>query len=165
MPNNNFNQTKKILTLIVDAQKKPFEGLGKPEVLKHNLADCWSRRIDDINKLNYQKKKQNSTPRKKRMTREGRMNSGKEWVKTFNGKNIIKGYAKWFGVDSICAITELKIIGVLIPENLENQIRKSYKSRIELKNKRKKQKELERMEWDDNFEFIDEDSNVNYFWF
>jgi hypothetical protein len=99
------------------------------------------------------------------MTREGRMNSGKEWVKTFNGKNIIKGYAKWFGVDSICAITELKIIGVLIPENLENQIRKSYKSRIELKNKRKKQKELERMEWDDNFEFIDEDSNVNYFWF
>lgn len=50
---NDAKTIKKILTLLVDAQKNPFEGLGKPEVLKHNLAGCWSRRIDDINRLVY----------------------------------------------------------------------------------------------------------------
>ena len=51
--NNDTKTIKKILTLIADAQKNPFEGLGKPEALKHNLAGCWSRRIDDINRLVY----------------------------------------------------------------------------------------------------------------
>lgn len=31
---------RKIFNLIADAQRNPFEGLGKPEALKHNLAGC-----------------------------------------------------------------------------------------------------------------------------
>jgi len=31
----------------------PFEGIGKPEPLKENLAGFWSRRIDDTNRLVY----------------------------------------------------------------------------------------------------------------
>jgi toxin YoeB len=31
----------------------PFEGIGKPELLKENLAGFWSRRIDDTNPLVY----------------------------------------------------------------------------------------------------------------
>ncbi|WP_441004770.1 Txe/YoeB family addiction module toxin [Microbacterium sp. CFBP 8794] len=31
----------------------PFEGIGKPEVLKHALAGAWSRRIDGANRLVY----------------------------------------------------------------------------------------------------------------
>ncbi|EMN6592183.1 Txe/YoeB family addiction module toxin, partial [Escherichia coli] len=36
---------KKINELIKDATRTPFEGKGKPEPLKHNLAGFWSRRI------------------------------------------------------------------------------------------------------------------------
>lgn len=31
----------------------PFEGIGKPEALKHALAGAWSRRIDEANRLVY----------------------------------------------------------------------------------------------------------------
>lgn len=51
---NDAKTIRKIFNLIADAQKNPFDGLGKPEALKHNLAGCWSRRIDDKNRLVYQ---------------------------------------------------------------------------------------------------------------
>jgi toxin YoeB len=28
--------------------------IGKPEALKHSLSGCWSRRIDETNRLVYQ---------------------------------------------------------------------------------------------------------------
>jgi len=37
---------KKINVLIKDIQRTPFEGKGKPEPLKYDLAGFWSRRID-----------------------------------------------------------------------------------------------------------------------
>jgi toxin YoeB len=45
---------KRINDLIRDAQRSPFEGIGKPEALKHSLSGCWSRRIDETNRLVYQ---------------------------------------------------------------------------------------------------------------
>lgn len=36
----------KIIALIEAVLKSPFEGIGKPEPLRHELAGCWSRRID-----------------------------------------------------------------------------------------------------------------------
>jgi toxin YoeB len=33
--------------------RSPFEGIGKPELLKENLSGFWSRRIDDTNRLVY----------------------------------------------------------------------------------------------------------------
>ena len=44
---------KRINKLIRDTQRSPFEGIGKPEALKENLAGFWSRRIDDTNRLVY----------------------------------------------------------------------------------------------------------------
>jgi len=44
---------KRINTLIKDIQRTPFEGLGKPEPLKHGLAGYWSRRITDEHRLIY----------------------------------------------------------------------------------------------------------------
>ncbi|MAM89580.1 MAG: Txe/YoeB family addiction module toxin [unclassified Hahellaceae] len=44
---------KRINKLINDAQRNPFEGVGKPEPLKENLAGFWSRRIDETNRLVY----------------------------------------------------------------------------------------------------------------
>lgn len=44
---------KKINELVRDTMRQPFEGLGKPEALKENLAGCWSRRIDQEHRLVY----------------------------------------------------------------------------------------------------------------
>lgn len=43
----------KVLELIQDIEKHPFEGLGKPEPLKGNLKGFWSRRITDEHRLVY----------------------------------------------------------------------------------------------------------------
>ena len=48
---------KKILhrinTLIRDTRRSPFEGIGKPEPLKHGLAGYWSRRITQEDRMVY----------------------------------------------------------------------------------------------------------------
>jgi toxin YoeB len=43
----------RINKLIIDTQRSPFEGIGKPEPLRENLSGFWSRRIDDTNRLVY----------------------------------------------------------------------------------------------------------------
>lgn len=43
----------KIVDLIENTLASPFEGLGKPEPLKFELAGCWSRRIDQEHRLVY----------------------------------------------------------------------------------------------------------------
>jgi toxin YoeB len=44
---------KRVNKLIMDTQRSPYEGIGKPEPLKENLSGFWSRRIDDANRLVY----------------------------------------------------------------------------------------------------------------
>jgi toxin YoeB len=44
---------RRINRLITDTLRSPFDGIGKPEALKQNLAGFWSRRIDDANRLVY----------------------------------------------------------------------------------------------------------------
>ena len=39
---------KRINLLIKDIQREPFAGIGKPELLRHDLSGFWSRRIVDI---------------------------------------------------------------------------------------------------------------------
>ena len=45
---------KKISELIKAIQINPFEGIGKPEALKHDLIGYWSRRIDAEHRIIYQ---------------------------------------------------------------------------------------------------------------
>lgn len=44
---------KRINLLIKDIQRKPYEGIGKPEPLKHGLSGYWSRRITDEHRIVY----------------------------------------------------------------------------------------------------------------
>lgn len=44
---------KRINLLIQDIQRSPFEGIGKPEHLKHALSGYWSRRINDEHRFVY----------------------------------------------------------------------------------------------------------------
>ena len=45
---------RKINELIKSIKRTPFEGIGKPEPLKFDLAGFWSRRIDREHRLVYQ---------------------------------------------------------------------------------------------------------------
>jgi toxin YoeB len=43
----------RINTLVREIQQAPFEGIGKPEPLKHGLSGYWSRRINDEHRIIY----------------------------------------------------------------------------------------------------------------
>ncbi|MDF1643525.1 MAG: Txe/YoeB family addiction module toxin [Pseudomonadales bacterium] len=57
--NTDRKMIKRINTLIKDIKRSPYEGIGKPEPLKHGLASYWSRRINDEHRIVY--KFQNDT--------------------------------------------------------------------------------------------------------
>ena len=44
---------RRIHKLIKDTTRHPFEGLGKPEPLRHDLAGYWARRITDEHRMVY----------------------------------------------------------------------------------------------------------------
>jgi toxin YoeB len=52
-----FKQDKKIanriLDLVENTTKNPFEGIGKPEHLKYRESNTWSRRITQEHRLVY----------------------------------------------------------------------------------------------------------------
>ena len=45
-----LNRTNELINAIM---RTPYEGIGKPEPLKHGLAGYWSRRINDEHRLVY----------------------------------------------------------------------------------------------------------------
>ena len=51
---NDRKKSLKIIKLIREVQRNPFEGTGQPEALKHDLSGCWSRRIDQEHRLVYE---------------------------------------------------------------------------------------------------------------
>lgn len=44
---------ERINKLIKEVQRQPFEGVGKPEPLKHALSGFWSRRLTDEHRMIY----------------------------------------------------------------------------------------------------------------
>ncbi|MBL9083367.1 MAG: Txe/YoeB family addiction module toxin [Planctomycetales bacterium] len=44
---------RRINALIKETMRTPFEGIGKPEPLRHALAGYWSRRITDEHRIVY----------------------------------------------------------------------------------------------------------------
>lgn len=57
--------------------------------------------------------KKSNTPRRKRLKKNVRLLHGAKWIKensTF--KNIVRSYAKWFGVSRLCAAQELIQLGI-----------------------------------------------------
>ena len=44
---------KRINRILKDIERNAFEGIGKPEPLKHERQGYWSRRINDVNRLIY----------------------------------------------------------------------------------------------------------------
>lgn len=44
---------KRIHLLVKEIMRRPFDGIGKPEPLKHALSGYWSRRINDEHRIVY----------------------------------------------------------------------------------------------------------------
>ncbi|MDQ2864450.1 MAG: Txe/YoeB family addiction module toxin [Bacteroidota bacterium] len=49
----NIKIQKRIHALLESIIKNPFEGIGKPEALKHNWTGYWSRRINQEHRIIY----------------------------------------------------------------------------------------------------------------
>lgn len=76
-------------------------------------------------------------PRAKRMKQRDRLQSAKSWLAKFNGANIIKGYRKHFGVDYLCAIRELEILGIRLNQEYVAQLKRSLKELSQAKMRKK----------------------------
>lgn len=50
---NDKKMLKRVNLLIQEIKRSPDEGIGKPEILKHNLKGYCSRRINDEHRLIY----------------------------------------------------------------------------------------------------------------
>ena len=44
---------KRIHRLIEESKRNPFDGIGKPEALKHEYSGFWARRITDEHRMVY----------------------------------------------------------------------------------------------------------------
>lgn len=77
------------------------------------------------------KKNRNLGPRRKRMRRPARLEAAVKWRSGYGGKNIVRGYARWFGVDLLCAMVELRVLGVAIDAEYEQQVRRTIAARAE----------------------------------
>ena len=45
--------TRRVHELIKDTMRSPFEGIGKPDPLRHALAGYWARRITEEHRMVY----------------------------------------------------------------------------------------------------------------
>ncbi|AFZ53316.1 Txe/YoeB family addiction module toxin [Cyanobacterium aponinum] len=50
---NDKKRAEKILDLVTEVMRNPFQGIGKPEPLKYMEGNIWSRRIDLEHRLIY----------------------------------------------------------------------------------------------------------------
>jgi hypothetical protein len=101
--------------------------------------------------------KTNKIPKRKRCGRERRLTLAATWVKEYNGKRIIKGYAKCFAVDLPCAVKELEMLGVEIKEQYKTQVLEAHRLKSVLRRKAKAAREQcadDLSEFDENFAFI-----------
>jgi hypothetical protein len=92
------------------------------------------------------KRKHPSTPRRKRLTRRGRLDAAPAWMAKYEGKNLVKCYSKHFAVDKLCALKELEMLGVTFSQEYVSQVKRNVEDQIkagqERKRKRKEQEEI-----------------------
>jgi hypothetical protein len=93
-------------------------------------------------------------------TRMKRLKSARKWIASYRGKNLVRGYKKRFGVSDVCAVVELRMMGVNIPDARLEQARRDECDRA-AHNTRRKQKRTPRQpqplafgEWEPLYAFI-----------
>jgi len=90
------------------------------------------------------KKKKSSIPRHKRMKRASRLQAAEHWIPKYEGKNIVKGYSKYFAVNKLCAVKELEMLGFKFESDYVKRLKESLEGQQKARRRRKIQKEQEK---------------------
>lgn len=61
--------------------------------------------------------------------------------RAYPGSDLVRGYGTWFGVSEVCAIVELRMLGVAIPESRLEQARRNEQARAARRTERKHRRE------------------------
>ena len=93
-------------------------------------------------------------PRRKRMARRGRLQAARHWLPNYEGKNLVRGYAKWFGVNLWCAVLELRMLGVEVDPGYADEIWASQNKPKTAKSPTEELSEGYGTEWDEDFSYI-----------
>lgn len=90
------------------------------------------------------------------LSRARRLQRAKRWLASYRGKNLVRGYKKRFGVSDVCAVEELRMLGVDIPDARLEQARRDEQARATHRARRKEKDGLAQFtgECDDEFAFI-----------
>ena len=109
-------------------------------------------------KVMNKRKKKCKRGKKTTLKKDARLQSGKEWIKTYSGNHIIKGYKKKYKVNTISALKELQSLGVEFDQEYVKKVVESENSRlaaIKRRNEKRKEEELLAIDdSDDTFSFI-----------
>lgn len=73
----------------------------------------------------------------KTLNRTKRLKLAPQWISAYTGKNLVRGYARHFSVDLICAITELRMLGYPVSDEYELAVKRSIADRILQKKKKR----------------------------
>ena len=102
------------------------------------------------------KKKQNLSPRQKRMKRPQRLESAKSWLETYEGNKVVKAYRKRYGVNFECVFTELEMLGVLIDPDYKERVLQSVAAQAAAKRRKRARERARRADvW---IEYADDES-------
>jgi outer membrane receptor for Fe3+-dicitrate len=94
---------------------------------------------------------------KKSLARTERLKKAGKWLKSYPGQKPVKAYARHYGVDKICAIKELRMLGVEISVEYEKAISNTIDAIYRQKERRKMEREQKcdpPFESDENFAYI-----------
>ncbi len=100
------------------------------------------------------KKKKPLPPKRKRLDRRRRLQAAPRLLSRYRGKNVIRGYAKHFGVDLLCALKELEILGVKLDPRRVEEVRNSLKARRRSQTDQTDPYDGYGVDWDENLAFI-----------
>ena len=81
-----------------------------------------------------------------------------DWLNTYRGKDTIKGYCKWYGVDPVCALTELRMLGLTVSKEQEAEIRKRVEDHALARKRHRERVALKKQE----ARFIDSDETFAF---
>lgn len=86
----------------------------------------------------------------KTLNRTKRLKLAPKWISTYTGKNLVRGYARHFSVDLICAITEMRMLGYPVSEEYRIAVEGSITNR-NLQKKKKREARLAAVNPPDDF--------------
>ena len=78
------------------------------------------------------------------------------FLRGFTGKNVVRGYARWFGVDLGCALVELQMLGVPLDPTYVARVRETLREKERIGRQRNERRRSARAAADWCSEFVSE---------